>query len=418
MTEKKFETIYEEIPSGYVIRRTYKNRNIKLEIEPGIYRPLYNHETGELRLEPMGKKFVVPVGKRYGIYNQTKEAIINGLQTQTSRPIGILAMGDPGAGKTLIGKEISNYLIDAGMHVIFIDTQFPLDILRDLTQMMCPAVFFLDEFSKNFYGENQYASNNHVHAQFLSILEDHTLSGNVYFMTCNTNDVNRLEGIRSRPGRVMFNIPTEEMLITGTDELLRESKLPKDIASLLRLCILGGKSGTTENRFNLDNLQKMISYYKPGMSFEQYLLALMPYNLPKLRMPELKFIAALKENPMKKLISVLEGDTYKFYEVDEKNERIEPAIDQIKLTPEIIANAAFGKYGYRDRIRLSGKTGKVKVVSNCRIDFGHFDTVNVTIDFDVTRCITLESAVNANMRGGYDRFQPGGYGDPNQHLFK
>jgi hypothetical protein len=163
------------------------------KLEMSIFGPYLN------RLED---KFTLPEK----IYGHDKHLVKRVVKTykNTSTNLGVLLNGLKGTGKSLTSKMICNEL---GLPVIIVDNPFGGSTADFILEMPDDAIFFFDEYEKNFKKDDKGNPDHTI----LTVMDGAlaTTSRRVFLLTTNDPYVN--ENMLQRPGRIRYYKTFEDL---------------------------------------------------------------------------------------------------------------------------------------------------------------------------------------------------------------
>ena len=133
LSDKEFVPIL--LPEGLLIDN----------IPSGVYSIMGGSQA---KLEKLFDKF--STSPLYGKeYERIKNKVVNRYH-QMDKTLAALFIGEKGMGKTAIAKQIANAIIEDNVPVFMIDRSIKKSALLALIELFDKAVFFFDEFEKNF----------------------------------------------------------------------------------------------------------------------------------------------------------------------------------------------------------------------------------------------------------------------------
>jgi len=175
VSDKASIDIYDNLPAG--------NYVVKFSDKTGFY------------LEQI-ESFERP-SRFYGSTLRHADRIYNTFMDRESST-GVMAAGEKGSGKTLLGRELAIRCVENGHPVIIVNSPFCGDHFNKFIQSISqPAMIFFDEFEKVYDSEKQTA--------VLTLLDGVFPTKKLFFLT--SNDKYRIDhNMRNRPGRIYYSI--------------------------------------------------------------------------------------------------------------------------------------------------------------------------------------------------------------------
>lgn len=207
--------------------------NVVDHVPAGIYAPHYEPTpfgpqlTG---LEYIDDSFKMESEVRYGVFNDVKNTILKEFKDKKVGSTSVLAIGNPGTGKSLMGKDLANYCIRLGMPVLFIRQNYPISDIGRIAKIISPCMVFMDEFGKFFstaktYLDGDQGRSTQEHGHLLSLLDDRSLSNVLFFLSSNSDDKSNELGIVNRPGRVQFNLNMDYLEASSIIDCISHSSM-------------------------------------------------------------------------------------------------------------------------------------------------------------------------------------------------
>ena len=221
---------------------------------PGVFELKENKVAKTYVLQPKTFKFATPP-KLYGDMRKYVNFYWESFKRHGYKG-GILLTGQKGSGKTLIGMELSNLAIDEGMQVIQITNIAFKNELVSYLDSIDNAVFFFDEFGKNF--------NNNQQDIMLTLLSNVTGKQRIVIITEN-HPMRISEFIRNRPGRVRYAMHFNKLPINVVEEYCKEKnvedKFYKDLIDAYKTIVL----------FQFDHLEAIVTEHldNPDIEFKE-----------------------------------------------------------------------------------------------------------------------------------------------------
>lgn len=162
------------------------------------------------------KQFNIPE-KRFGRHERLVSRIIADYDP-VNPPLGAIAIGVKGSGKTILMEDICNRMISRGHPIVFIAEAIPAEILREVARAIPNAVFFFDEFGKLYHEPEARNS-------LLTFFGDRTLTGRMFLVTANSFE-ELSEFMINRPGRFAYRIEMQQMERDAFEDFLKFRKVP------------------------------------------------------------------------------------------------------------------------------------------------------------------------------------------------
>ncbi len=232
-------------------------------LSAGVYR-LHVEDTpfgSKISLNKAGKNFVVS-DTRYGDHNDIVDMIVSDYD-RVGVPVGVLAVGMKGSGKTMLCQDISNRLIAKGLPVIIIDSTISPHIVRAIAELVGPCVFFFDEFGK-VYREQE------VREGFLGIFGDPKLVGRMFLLTGNYKS-EFSDFVLDRPTRIKYRIDLSSIPLTSLEDFYNRHKI-----EISKLCWLT----PIRNELSYDLLNSLLGPLRSSKTYEEFVRSTRFHNVP------------------------------------------------------------------------------------------------------------------------------------------
>jgi len=221
-----------------------------------IYKLVKDPKTKNYYLEPDAERFVLPP-KIYGNTLSYAEKFWNSFTRSTSS-MGVMFVGDSGAGKTVLSETLSNIALDHGYMVVMI-TNIHVDINTiNFLNGLNRCVLFFDEFGKNV----PY----HIQEKMLTMMSSSSNGKKLFIITENEKrDISKF--ILNRPGRVRYSIYFTKLEKSIIREYANDVGLEEEWINMIES--LYDKSVV----FSFDHLQAIISEHQmyPEMTLDEIL---------------------------------------------------------------------------------------------------------------------------------------------------
>lgn len=204
------------------------------KLTPAIYTVCFDPMSG-FYLERNKNKFDV-VEKTYGTLTSRIERIIN---TYTDRPssTGVLLTGLKGSGKTLLSQKVANKMIDKGLPVVLVETNYSNtgDAFISFLNKIGECVLVFDEFAKVFAQINSPNGSNEKDPQnsLLGIFDGNKSLKRLIFVI--DNETYRLNDFfKNRPGRLFYHFEYSRLEEVVIDEYCDDMKISENIKTQIK----------------------------------------------------------------------------------------------------------------------------------------------------------------------------------------
>lgn len=181
-------------------------------IPPHVYR-LHFGENG-LDLVKERPKFDTPA-KTYGEHARNRDAIFGEFK-RTEGTLGVMLTGMRGAGKSLLGEDLSNRCISADLPVLLVTEPIPAAALKAVIEIIGACAVYFDEYGK-VYDKNE-------RERMLTLFSDTSLKKVLFIVTGNEFD-EMSKYMYSRPGRFRYHIHFGSLKTDVVHEMGEEHKL-------------------------------------------------------------------------------------------------------------------------------------------------------------------------------------------------
>jgi ATPase family associated with various cellular activities (AAA) len=236
-------------------------RNKLDHLPPGVYK-LKLHKTADgvgIKLYKSVKSFPLPE-RRFGRHESIAKTVIADYDI-VNPPLGLMAIGKKGSGKSMLCEDLCNRFLAKGMPVIMIDEPVPHDILSLFTRAIGPSVFYFDEIGKVYPGKGDDEDSNTGLNQLLPFFSNQTLTGRVFLITANsTSELN--EFFLDRPGRFKYRISMDRMERVAYLEYMKAQNVP-----LGRMIWMEG----TWVEYTFDQLRVVVPILKQATDLQDFL---------------------------------------------------------------------------------------------------------------------------------------------------
>lgn len=243
-----------------ILLATPSTPDILDHVPAAVYTPYINVEDKEVGLTRIADKFEQASQERFGDIVRHKQTILN---TYNSRDglTGVMAVGDPGSGKTLLAEDVANSLIAQGLPVIYVNSAFPLSVLHDIVRHVRPCMVFVDEFGKNYPGSKETGDGEVSvnRADLLTFIGDASLKKVLFFTASNREDKAQVSGINNRPSRMMLRVDSNRMEVSSYLELIEQSKASPALRETLLMNVLEGDLLQKSDYWSTDALRVVLS---------------------------------------------------------------------------------------------------------------------------------------------------------------
>jgi len=366
-------------PNGNLVQNTQPAYNMFKQGYPGVYEVISINENGNRRFElkEISKKYNVPP-KLYGKLNFYINFYWKAFR-RTNFKSSVLLTGIAGAGKTEVGKVLSNRCIEYGLRVISItNIRFSVELLRFIEELEGVVLFF-DEFGKNFQWNDQQ--------KMLTLFSNTLDRERVVIITENEID-NISSFIRNRPGRVRFAKHFEKLESETVKEYLEEYPL--------------------SNSFK-DDLMEL--YNTASVFAFDHLKGIVDEHLANLEIPFKDLIDLLNLGLFKKDL-FLHIQAIKYTGDDEQLSKIKFKPEDCTMSPYIMSKENLVlRHGHID-LKITNEGIKDKPINTGfhSDDISFFDKNNIsfTVDDFIIECIFSEVTPKSNSS---DMSRPPSYGN-------
>lgn len=190
-----------------------------------VYRPTLTPK-GELILIKDRARFNTPTVK-YGKHNLHLQEITSTYDT-SCRNHGVILMGLPGSGKSLLAEELGNWFIKRDIPVLMITEEIPHQLITLAIRAMGPCMVYIDEIGKLYDVEMDQP-------QMLPMFSSSDFEGVSFVVTGNDRgEFNRY--LLNRPQRFKYMIQYNERLDPYTvKDILEKKQVAKELHAALTL---------------------------------------------------------------------------------------------------------------------------------------------------------------------------------------
>lgn len=194
------------------------------KIPAGIYRLSYDPEEKKIILFDRGQSFNLPA-KIYGKHHAYKKMILKALNTR-DESVGVLLLGQKGAGKTILAHDLCNTAVTAGHPVFIIETQLPAALLETIAKMVGgECVFLFDEFCVTYSDDSK-------RSELLTFFSSRETQKALYLVM--QNDSAQLpDAFLNRTGRFLFRLDYSCLTRPEAQEIINDFIVEPDRAEIL-----------------------------------------------------------------------------------------------------------------------------------------------------------------------------------------
>ena len=181
-----------------------------------VYRLHFGEEGLDLIKER--PKFDVPT-KTYGDHVRNRDAIFNDFRDAPGT-LGAMLTGMRGAGKSLLGEDLSNRCLQIDMPVLLVNQAIPAGLLKAVIEIIGSCCVYFDEFGKVYSKEDR--------ERMLTLFSDTSLKKVLFIVTGNEFD-EMSKYMYSRPGRFRYHLHFTSLKTNVIHEMAEEYKLSKPL---------------------------------------------------------------------------------------------------------------------------------------------------------------------------------------------
>lgn len=187
------------------------------KLPAGTYAVKFDERSGSFFLEQTSN--MNNPSKLYGDTRKKADRIINTFNSRTNQT-GVLLSGEKGSGKTLLAREVSIKMIDAGVPTLLINEAHCGETFNQFIQSIDqPCVVIFDEFEKVYNEEKQ--------ERMLTLLDGVYPSKKLFIIT--VNDKYRINfAMRNRPGRLFYAFEYKGLSEEFVREYCADQNLPQN----------------------------------------------------------------------------------------------------------------------------------------------------------------------------------------------
>lgn len=202
-------------------------------LKAGIYR-IVQCEEGGYKLKKLEHRFAKK-GKMYGKEIPALTDIILSHFKRSEDPVGLLALGKKGCGKSLLCETISNAAMDTlDMPVLMLDEALPKAIVSNALKAARPCVLFIDEYEKIY--KPDYRQNGKEQKpdadELLTVFSDKNM-GQVLTLVAANRKQDISPYILDRPERFLYRVEHGKVDNEVVEEICDDYKLHKDVKSYI-----------------------------------------------------------------------------------------------------------------------------------------------------------------------------------------
>lgn len=258
-------TVFFQDHDDHYCFRIEDQRNKLDHLPSGIYRlKIEANPVGvSVRLFKDIKAFVLPE-RRFGRHESIVKKVINEYDS-VNPPLGLMAIGYKGSGKSILCEDICNRLLQKGLPVLLVSDPVPADFLQLMAKAIGPCVFYFDEIGKVYSSsveQDPRNSSNTSLNQLLPFFSNQSLIGTVFLVTANeSRELN--EYFINRPGRFKYRIDMKRLdRATYLDYMKAQSITPNRMLWL----------ETIWHSLSFDQLKAIVPLMKTCSTIEEFML--------------------------------------------------------------------------------------------------------------------------------------------------
>ena len=206
---------------GNVITYDYQDtRKTSDHLPVGIYRLKMTESPFGISVSFERKEFkqFVVTERRYGRHDRIVKTIFDDYD-RVNPPLGVIAIGEKGGGKSLLCEDLSNRLLSKGLPILMVDQAIPPEVLLEISNVSGPCVFYFDEIGKIYTDKNAGA--------LLTFFSNQNQIGRVFLVTANA--ASELSPyFFERPGRFKYKIDMSKIERDAYLEYLTAQNVPSE----------------------------------------------------------------------------------------------------------------------------------------------------------------------------------------------
>lgn len=366
------------------IRQTF-SENVIDHLPAAVYTPVYDSQTGAVGVVKRHESFHQKDTIRYGVITEYRDRIVKQYKENMAKgPLGVLAVGRVGSGKSLMGEDIANRLIQQGIPTLLVDKNIPIPILYkivdSITSAGTPLFIYMDEFGKLYNTKDNDGETNRECGMFLKMFSDASLKGALFYLSTNAHDSFMRAGIFDRPTRFMFRVPVDFMEVCAYLDMIEQSKANESVKDALLLTMMEAHLDRIAERFSTDVLRFILdNIVTPDMTYSELREAVLLYNVPTL----FYHTFTIKTDD-----EHFNGNYYKFLdfknrilrvEILETHEILKFKIDLKKLIRESVLSATTSEMASEGNIAIADAAGNTHTfdlrIASVRNESSHFKMI-------------------------------------------
>lgn len=200
---------------------------------------------------------------RYGNHDAMVAVVTDGYD-RVNPPIGAIAVGLKGSGKSVLCNDICNRMLKHGIPVLLIESNIGIERLRLIMSVTGPCVMYFDEFGKHYTETKQ-------RNKLLALFSDASYRGYVFLVTANTKE-ELSDFIMDRPGRFAYRFEMNEVDSVALHDFFKKNRIPTERLPWV---------GSIRKALSFDALLAMVTPLRTATSFPDFQRRLNWLNVPK-----------------------------------------------------------------------------------------------------------------------------------------